>query len=95
VGFNETALNDRIDDIVLLARGVLTLVWYLVGRNRFIRSAVPLGFVVLSLAGQVAGVLIEKNDKEAFGDNIGGMIIFVCVLALALFQDLRSQTIEN
>jgi hypothetical protein len=55
---------------------------------------VPLGFVVLSIAGQIAGVLIEKDDKEAFGDNIGGMIIFVGVAALAFYQYWRALKVE-
>jgi len=84
---NEPDLNDKIDDGVLLFSGVLILIWYLIGQNRFSRSMVPLGFVVLSIAGQIAGVLIEKDDKEAFGDNIGGMIIFVGVAALGVFRD--------
>ena len=92
---NEADFNDKIDDAVLLASGVLILIWYLVGRSRFTRSLVPLGFVVLSIAGQIAGVLIEKDDKEAFGDNIGGMIIFVCVLVLALYQYFRPLKIES
>ena len=92
---NEADFNDKIDDVVLLTSGVLILIWYLVGRSRFTRSLVPLGFVVLSIAGQIAGVLIEKDDKEAFGDNIGGMIIFVCVFALALYQYVRPLNIES
>ena len=40
-------------------------------------------------------VFNETALNDSIGDNIGGMIILVCVLALALFQDLRSQTIEN
>jgi len=91
---NEPDLNDKIDDGVLLFSGVLILIWYLIGQNRFSRSMVPLGFVVLSIAGQIAGVLIEKDDKEAFGDNIGGMIIFVGVAALAFYQYWRALKVE-
>lgn len=92
---NEHELNDKIDDTVLLVSGIIAVVWYLMGRNRFSRSIVPVGLVVLSLAGQIVGVLIEKDDKEAIGDNIGGMIIFVGVLILVLFQYFRPQKIES
>jgi len=92
---NEHDFNDKIDDITLLVSGLLALGWYLMGRNRFSRSMVPVGLVVLSLAGQIVGVLIEKDDKEAIGDNIGGMIIFVGVLLLVLYQYFRPQKIEG
>jgi hypothetical protein len=94
VVLNEADFNDKIDDFVLLGSGILILVWYFIGRNRFSRSIVPLGFAVLSIAGQIAGVLIEKDDKEAFGDNIGGMIIFVGVVALAFYQYWRAPKVD-
>ncbi|GAC1656045.1 MAG: hypothetical protein NVS9B1_10480 [Candidatus Dormibacteraceae bacterium] len=92
---NEHDFNDKIDDTVLLVSGIIALVWYLMGRNRFSRSVVPVALVLLSLAGQIVGVLIEKDDKEAIGDNIGGMIIFVGVLILVLYQYFRPQKIEG
>lgn len=91
---NEHDFNDKIDDFVLLVSGLIAVAWYLVGRNRFSRSMVPLGLALLSIVGQIAGVLIEKDDKEAFGDNIGGMIVFVGVLTLVLFQYFRPQKID-
>ena len=40
--FTEPEFNDKIDDIVVLGSGLLLLVWYLVGRNRYRRSIVPI-----------------------------------------------------
>lgn len=91
---NEADLNDKIDDGLLLVFGIAALAWYLVGSNRLSRSLVPAGLAVLMLAAQVLGVLIEHSDKEAFGDNIGGMIVFVSVLTIALYQYFRGPKAE-
>jgi hypothetical protein len=86
---NEQDLPDKIDDAVFLLGGAAAVIWYLVARNRFKRSLVPLGLTVLVLAGQILGVILEKDDKEAFGDNIGGMFLMVPFLILAIFQYWR------
>jgi len=92
---NEADLPDKIDDGGLLLAGILGLAWYLMGNNRYSRSMVPVVLVVLALAAQVAGVFIEVGDKEAFGDNIGGMIIYVPLLVLALFQYRKNAAFQG
>ena len=90
VGFSETDLPDKLDDFGLLAVGVIALVWYLVGSNRFKRSLVPLGLVVVALVVQILGVYLEVGDKEAFGDNIGGMFLFLPSLVFTGYQYWRT-----
>ena len=82
----EQELNDKIDDFGLLLSGIIAVVWYLVGRNRFSRSLIPVVLVCLALAAQITGVLIERDDKEAFGDNIGGLILYVGLLGFSIVQ---------
>jgi hypothetical protein len=91
---NEAELNDKLDDGILLAVGVIALVWYLWGTNRVKRSWIPILCVVLALVGQIIGVLLEKDDKEAFGDNIGGMIIYLPTLVFAIYQYVRPPKLE-
>jgi len=92
---NEAELNDKLDDGILLAVGIIALVWYLWSTNRLKRSWIPILLVALALAGQIIGVLIEKDDKEAFGDNIGGMIIYLPTLLFAIYQYVRPPKLED
>lgn len=82
----EPELNDKIDDTGLLVTGIIAVIWYLVGRNRFSRSVVPVVLVCVALTAQIVGVLIERDDKEAFGDNIGGSLLYVGLLLLSIVQ---------
>jgi hypothetical protein len=68
---------DRIDDIGLPLIGIACLVWFLIGRNRYQRSAVPLVLVALALLIQIAAIPLERDDLAAFGDNIGGLMMLV------------------
>ena len=65
------------------------LVWYFLGQNRFARSWVPVVLALLSLPVQSYGLLNEINDKEAVGNDIGGMFIYVPLFFFILYQFLR------
>ncbi|HEV7126414.1 MAG TPA: hypothetical protein VGN32_03110 [Ktedonobacterales bacterium] len=79
---------DKIDDLGLLAIGLLAVVWYLTsGRTR--RSVVPVVLTTLALAFQVLGVFLEISDKASFGDNIGGMFMLVPFILFAIWQYVR------
>lgn len=86
VVFDEAEWTDKIDDIVLLGVAVVALVWYLSGQNRFRRTVVPIVLTVIATLGQLAGVFLEHDDAGAFGDNIGGMLIYVPLLVLLIVQ---------
>ena len=84
----EADFADKIDDLGLLIIGLIAVLWYLtVGRTR--RSIVPVVLTVLALAAQVLGVVLEVSDKDAFGDNIGGMVILVPFLLFMIWQYTR------
>lgn len=84
--FDEKDLPDKIDDGLLLAIGLISIIWYLVGEHRFRRSAAPVVLASLGTLAQVVGVVIEHSDKNSFGDNIGGMMLFVPMLILVSIQ---------
>lgn len=90
VGFNETDLPDKIDDFGLLAVGAVSLVWYLAGSSRAQRTVVPVVLIVLALLVQFLGVGLEHDDKTAFGDNIGGLFLFVPAVITVIFQYFRT-----
>ena|SRR5579883_872395 len=84
----EGEFTDKIDDLGLLAVGIIAVVWYLTsGRSR--RTIVPLVLSGLALAFQIVGVVLEVGDSASFGDNIGGMVILVPFLLFAIWQYAR------
>ena len=88
-GIRENGLTDQLDDLALLAMGIVLLVWYLVGENRFRRSLVPVIVILLAVHLQIWGLLNEINDKEAVGNDIGGMFIYIPLALFTLYQYLR------
>jgi hypothetical protein len=73
----------------LLAGGIVLLVWYLIGENRFQRSLVPVVVILLAVPLQIWGLISEINDKEAVGNDIGGMFIYIPLALFTLYQYLR------
>lgn len=95
VGFNEIHLDDKVDDLILLGIGVVTLLVYLFAGQKNKRTLVFPGLVVLAALAQLYGVFIENSDKEAFGDNIGGMFVYFPLTILAIWQYLRPYRIDS
>lgn len=89
-GIRENDLSDKLDDLGLLGLGILLLVWYFIGENRYKRSWVPVIVVVLALVPvQLYGLINEISDKEAIGNDIGGMFIYVPLVIFTLYQFMR------
>ena len=84
--FEEADLLDKVDDIGFLVIGAVAVTWYLVGRNRFKRSVLPIALSGLAIIVQIVGLVLEKDDPASFGDNIGGMWLFVPLLVVLVMQ---------
>lgn len=86
VVFEEADLLDKVDDIGFLVIGAVAVIWYLVGRNRFRRSVVPIVLSAVAIIVQIVGLVLEKDDPASFGDNIGGMWLFVPLFIVLVVQ---------
>ena len=86
VVFEEADLLDKVDDIGFLVIGAVAVIWYLVGRNRFKRSVVPIVLSGIAIIVQIVGLALEKDDPASFGDNIGGMWLFVPFFVVLVVQ---------
>ena len=93
-GIRENDLTDKLDDLGLLALGIILLVWYLLGENRYRRSIFPVVFILLTVPPQIWGLINEINDKEAVGNDIGGMFIYIPLALFTLYQYLRPPKVE-
>ena len=86
VVFEEADLLDKVDDIGFLVIGAVAVIWYLFGHNRFKRSVVPIVLSGIAIIVQVVGLVLEKDDPASFGDNIGGMWLFVPLFVVLIVQ---------
>ena len=86
VVFEEADLLDKVDDIGFLAIGAIAVIWYLVGHNRFKRSVVPIVLSAIAIIVQIVGLVLEKDDPASFGDNIGGIWLFVPLFFILVVQ---------
>jgi hypothetical protein len=77
---------DRLDDIGLPLIGLICLIWFLIGRNRFRRSLVPVVLAGLALTIQILAIPLEHDDAGAFGDNIGGLIMLAPFFVFVVVQ---------
>ncbi len=95
LAFAEADWPDKIDDAGFIVVGAAALIWYLIGRNRFRRSAVPLVLAVLATAFQVLGLFLEHDDTAAVGDNIGGILHFGVLLILVAVQYAVTRNLQG
>ena len=86
VVLEEADLLDKVDDIGFLVIGAVAVIWYLVGRNRFKRSVVPIVLTGTAIIIQIVGLVLEKDDPASFGDNIGGIWLFVPLFVFLIVQ---------
>ncbi len=89
VAFAEADLIDKVDDFGLLIVGALAVIWYLWSGNAARRSLVPVILGIAALIAQLSAIVLERDDPTAFGDNIGGIILFTPFVIFAIYQYRR------
>ena len=89
----EKDVPDKIDDTLLFILAVSAIYWYNKSNNRYVRSSLPVAFVVTGLIIKTIGLIIEHDDPEALGDDAGGLILFVLSTALIIRQFKTSATL--
>ena len=94
--FLENDVPDKIDDITLLVIGVAGIIWYLTKNNRYQRSIMPVVLVVLALLTKIGAIIIEHADKDAIGDDMGALVLFVLATILVVYQYKKNaKLLEN
>ncbi len=79
----ETEWIDRGDDIILVLLAIMVSSWYLSGKNRFQRSLVPFGLLIVALAIKIAGLTLEIGDPDAAGDEFGVIPVLLLIVILS------------
>ncbi|HKW22076.1 MAG TPA: hypothetical protein VJO13_11910 [Ktedonobacterales bacterium] len=93
----EDAWLFRIDELAIIALGVVAVVWYRVGGNRLTRSWCPLLLAILAFAAKVFGLIAEIHDTQDAGDDIGmvQMLLLLVIVAAAAYLIVGRQTLKG
>ncbi len=85
--FTEDELAHKLDEGVLFALALSSIVWYLFGKNKFSRTIVPILFTTAALVMKViAFFFLERGDAADLGDEFGAIILFVIALGFLVWQ---------
>ena len=79
----------KLDELLIIAIGVVAIVWYWVGQHRFQRSPVPLILAAAGFVAKVIGLTIEFKDVVEAGDDFGivqTLLLLVIVGAVAYYR---------
>src|SRR6266436_2469118 len=85
--FTEDELTHKIDEGVLFLLAISSIVWYLIGKNKFSRTIVPILFTTTALVMKlIAFFLRDTGDAADLGDEFVAIILFVIMLAFLIWQ---------
>ena len=93
--FMETEIPFKIDDILVLVYGIVAIIWFNTGRNRFMRSAMPVILTVLGLLTKIGAIILEHKEADDVGDDFGGLILFVLATVTVLWLYFKSRNINE
>lgn len=93
--FLETEPPFKIDEGLMIVYAIVGIVWYLTGRNRFMRSAMPVILVVLSLLTKIMAIVIEHKQADDVGDDFGALVLFVLATISVIRLYIKSKNINE
>ncbi len=80
-----------VDEVLLAVLALMAFVWYLIGRNKYSRTVMPIVFAVLALAIKVLGLFLEFSDPQDRGDEFGALVLFVVTIIVLVWQYIASR----
>ncbi|HEX4206064.1 MAG TPA: hypothetical protein VHZ51_18080 [Ktedonobacteraceae bacterium] len=84
-----------VDEVLLAVLALIAFVWYLIGRNKYSRTVMPMVFAVLALAIKVLGLFLEFGDPEDRGDEFGALVLFVVTIIVLVWQYIASRRLAT
>lgn len=75
---------DKIDDLAFLLLGLFAVYWYRKNPTKF--SLMPVILVLVGTLIKIGAILVEMNDKEAVGDDIGILVALIITLVFVFLQ---------
>ena len=85
--FAEDEPAHKLDEGILLLLAIGSIAWYLIGKNKFSRTIVPILFTAAALVMKIVTLFaLESGDPADLGDELGAIILFVITLGLLIWQ---------
>jgi FtsH-binding integral membrane protein len=79
-----------VDEVLLAVLAFIAVVWYLMGRNKYSHTLVPILFAGAALAMKVLGLVLEFADPEDRGDEFGALVLFSVLVIDLIWQFVAS-----
>ncbi len=89
--FQEDEWLYKIDDLLTMAIGVVAIGWYFLGKNRLMRSWLPLALSIAALLTKIAALLIERGDPQDVGDDIGYVFLLAIFVVVGVVAFIRTR----
>lgn len=93
--FSEDEVSHKLDEGIMLVLGIIAIIWYCVGANRWKRSFAPVLLVLLALVDKIMAVVLEMGDKEDIGDDLGGVTMLLLGSILMIWLYVKSKNVED
>ncbi len=81
----------KVDDSGLFIIGIIAIIWFFIGKNRYSRSIFPVILTVVAFLVKLFGLIVEFKDKDDAGDDFGGMILFTLATILVIWVFIKSK----
>jgi len=96
VFFVEDELTHKLDEGLLFLLGIGAIVWYVIGKNKFSRSLVPILLVAAALVIKlIAFIFLEAGDAADLGDEFGAIVLFALGTGLLIWQYVSTKRLAE
>lgn len=91
----ETEFSHQLDEWLMLFVGIIAIVWYKLGNNRFSRSVMPIVLVIVSLVVKIIGIYLERGDTADLGDEFGGVVLLALAAITLIWIYIKSKKLTE
>jgi hypothetical protein len=89
--FAESEFSGKFDELLMLLVGIIAIIWYKLGNNRFSRSATPIVLVIVSLVIKLIGIYLERGDAADLGDEFGGAVLLTLAAITLIWIHVKNK----
>ena len=79
----------KLDELLIIAIGIVAIAWYLTGHHRYQHSLVPLALAAATFAAKALGLIIEFRTTVESGDDFStseALLLLVIVAAVVYYR---------
>src|ERR1035437_1424930 len=93
--FAESEFSHQLDEWLMLIVGIIAIIWYKLGNNRFSRSVMPIVFIIVSLVIKIIGIYLERGDTADLGDEFGGVVLLALAAITLIWIYIKNKKITE